>query len=29
MYKNEYICSIHCGSMEKNDVEVIEYGSEI
>ena len=29
MYKNEYICSIHCRSMEKNDVEVIEYGSEI
>ena len=28
-YKSEYICSIHCRSMEKNDVEVIEYGSEI
>ena len=29
MYKNEYICFIHCKSMEKNDVKVIEYGSEI
>ena len=30
MYKNEYICSIHCRSMEKkNDVEVMEYGREI
>ena len=27
--KNECVCSIHCRSMEKNDVEVIEYGSEI
>ena len=29
MYKNEYICSIHCRTMGKNGVEVIEYGSEI
>ena len=29
MYKNEYICSIHCRSMEKKDVGIIEYGSEI
>ena len=26
---NEHICSIHCRSMEKNDVEVIEYGGEM
>ena len=29
VYKNEYIFSIHCRSMEKNDVEVIEHGGEI
>ena len=29
MYKNEYIYFIHYRSMEKNDVEVIEYGIEI
>ena len=29
MYKNERIYSIHCRSMEKNDVEVTEYGGEI
>ena len=29
MYKNEYICSIHCRSTKKKDVEIIEYGSEM
>ena len=29
MDKNKYICSIHWRSMEKNDVEIIEYGSKI
>ena len=27
--KSEHICSIHCKSMEKNDIEVTEYGGEI
>ena len=29
IYKNDYICSIHCRTMEKDDVEVIESGGEI
>ena len=29
MYKSEYICSIYCRSMGKNDVEVIAEGSGI
>ena len=29
IYKNEHICLIKCKSMEKNDVEVIEYDIEI
>ena len=29
MYKNEYICSIHCKAWRKNDVAVIENAGEI
>ena len=29
IYKNDYICSIHCRTMEKDDVEVIASGGEI
>ena len=29
IYKNEYTCFNHCKSMKENDVEVIEYGSEM